>query len=437
VIVPVADQSKACLFRWALAGLLAAYLLFGCSTQKTLTLMPKPVIYQDEAIDPFGHLTPVHKNTRTNIFYATNRAPIFSKNGMSYGNAMDSSIHVGEATILMGGPDVDWDLLLELSMAEPQLVPVPLTVEKISETALINTDAIYSDYQLTPDQKKFFDAINIELDKALVKEIMVYVHGTKVDFTNAAVLTAEIDHFAGRDFVGLAFAWPSHQNILFYLAGIDVRRALNSSSVLSSLLVLLAEHTSAEHINILSYSAGGKVASKALFELRRAFPELNSDDLQDRFRIASVVFAAADVAIDVFFERLTAISELANQIVVTVTDDDNALKAAEKFMGGNVRAGEEEAEIFEEAFIVRNELSNVEIIDVSYGKKVRGFDISGHHYWYRHPWMSSDIIFLMRTDLPPHRRGLSPTELEGIWYLSPDYPQNIKKAAKEELKGTW
>ena len=437
VIVPVTYPSKKCLFRLALVGLLAAYLLFGCSTQKTLTLMPKPVIYQDEAIDPFGHLTPVHKNTRTNIFYATNRAPIFSKNGMSYGNAMDSSIHVGEATILMGGPDVDWDLLLEQSMAEPQLVPVPLTVEKISETALINTDAIHSDYQLTPDQKKFFDAINIELDKALVKEIMVYVHGTKVNFTNAAVLTAEIDHFAGRDFVGLAFAWPSHQNILFYLAGVDVRRALNSSSVLSSLLVLLAENTSAKHINILSYSAGGKVASKALFDLRRAFPELNSDELQDRFRIASVVFAAADVAIDVFFERLTAISELANQIVVTVTDDDNALKAAEKFMGGNVRAGEEKAEVFEEAFIVKNKLSNVEIIDVSYGKKVRGFDISGHHYWYRHPWMSSDIIFLMRTDLPPHRRGLSPTELEGIWYLSPDYPQNIKKAAKEELKGTW
>ena len=47
---------------------------------------------------------------------------------------------------------------------------------------------------------------------------MVYVHGTKVDFVNATILTAEIDHFAGRDFVGLAFAWPSHQNILLYLS---------------------------------------------------------------------------------------------------------------------------------------------------------------------------------------------------------------------------
>jgi hypothetical protein len=93
-------------------------------------------------------------------------------------------------------------------------------------------------------------------------------------------------------------------------------------------------------------------------------------------------------------------------------------------MGGEIRVGEEKAEVIEEAFIVKNELPNVEIIDVSYGQEVRGFDITGHHFWYRHSWMSSDIIFLMRTDLPAHRRGLSKTELEGIWYLCPDYPDN-------------
>ena len=327
--------------------------------------------------------------------------------------------------------------VLALSLAESELVTVPLTLETISETAQMPTDNTHPDSRLTLGQQKFIDAINKELDKAVDKEIMVYVHGTKVNFANAAILTAEVDYFAGRDFVGLAFAWPSHQNILYYLSGIDVRRALNSSPALTSLLVLLAEHTKAEHINILAYSAGGKVASKALFEMRHAFSELDSDALRDKFRIASVVFAAADVTIDVFFDRLPAISEMVDQLVITVTDDDNALKAAERFMGGKIRVGEEDAEIIEEAFIIKNKLFNVEIIDVSYGQKVRGFNISGHHYWYRHPWMSSDIIFLMRTDLPPHRRGLSPTELEGIWYLSPDYPEKIQKAAEKELKGQW
>ena len=90
-----------------------------------------------------------------------------------------------------------------------------------------------------------------------------------------------------------------------------------------------------------------------------------------------------------------------------------------------------------EQSITPTSISNVEIIDVSIGQEIRGFNITGHHYWYRHPWMSSDIIFLMRTDLPPARRGLSPAEMESVWYLSPNYPEKIRDAAGTELKGQW
>lgn len=62
---------------------------------------------------------------------------------------------------------------------------------------------------------------------------------------------------------------------------------------------------------------------------------------------------------------------------------------------------------------------------------------TGHHYWYRHPWMSSDIVFLMRTDLPPHRRGLTPTEVEGIWALPADYPRKVRHAARVALGKQW
>lgn len=346
-------------------------------------------------------------------------------------------MHLGEAIIRMGEPDTSWNELLASSSLEPQLAPIPLILEDTSVTAQIPASAIRADQTLTSEQQRFVNAINAELDKAIDKEIMVYVHGTKVDFANAAILAAKIDHFAGRDFVALAFAWPSHQNILYYLSGTDVRRALNSSAPLARPLVFLAEHTKAEHINVLAYSAGGKVASKALHEMRGAFSELNAQGLRSRFRIGAVVFAAIDVEIDKFLDRLPNISELASQVVITVTDNDSALRAAKRFMGGEVRAGTREAESVEEAFIVKNRLSNVEIIDVSFGRGVRGFDIIGHHSWYRHPWMSSDIVFLMRTDLLPHRRGLSPTALEGIWYLSADYPNKVRKAAEEELKGQW
>ena len=418
-------------------AMLAACLFAGCTSHKTLTLMPTPVIYQNSSIDPFAHLTSAQKTIKTQVFYATNRAPKFSENRIGYGNTLDSIIHLGKATIRMGNPNSKWDDLYKSSLSDVQTKPIPLTLERTVELAVMPTKVIRSNKSLTPELQGFVDSINSELAEAVDKEIIVYVHGTKVDFANSTILTAEIDYFAGRDFVALAFAWPSHQNILFYLSGIDVRRALNSSAALQSLLVLLSEHTTAEHINILAYSAGGKVASKALYEMRQTFSDLDSSELRGKFRLGSMVFAAADVSVDVFLERIPAISELANQVVVTVTDDDNALKAAKLLMGGAFRAGSSEAERIEEAFIVSNNLSNVEIIDVSMGQNVRGFDIVGHHYWYRHPWMSSDIIFIMRTDLPPSLRGLSPAELEGIWYLSADYPEKIRKAAEVELEGQW
>jgi esterase/lipase superfamily enzyme len=418
-------------------SLLIVSFFAGCTSQKTMMLMPTPVLYQNSSIDPFAHLSPEERSIHTQVFYATNRFPKFKGDEIVYGNTVDSIIHLGKATIRIGDENTDWDSLHKASLSIDQTDLIPISVAKIIEQAILTEKDLRAENDLTPQLREFVDSINAELAEAVDKEIMIYVHGTKVDFSNSVILTAEIDHFAGRDFIGVAFAWPSHQNILSYLVGTDVRRALSSSSDLQRLIVFLSKHTTAEHINILSYSAGGKVTSKALFELRKAFSELDSEELKAKFRIGAVMFAAVDVEVDIFLERISAISELAEQVVITVTDDDEALKAAKRFMGGKSRAGSLEAESIEEDYIVQKHLANVEIIDVSYGKKVRGFDITGHHYWYRHPWMSSDIVFLMRTDLPPVRRGLSASELEGIWYLSPDYPEKIRKAVEVELEGQW
>lgn len=414
-----------------------ASLLSGCSTHKTTYLMPTPVIYTNSIIDPFAHLNSNQKSTKTHIFYATNRRRSLDEGKVQYGNARESFLHLGQATVRMGRQEEDWENIYTFSRSAEYKEPVPVVLEDVVETSTFQPNVTYSGGELPPRLQTFVDAINTQLDSALDKEIMVYVHGTKVDFANSAILTAEIDHFAGRDFVALSFAWPSHQNIFSYIIGTDVRRALDSTEALRGLLVFLAERTSAKQINILSYSAGGKIATRALFDIRQNYSHLDAIELRKKFRLGSVLFAAIDVDVDIFVERITGISELCEQVVLTVTDDDNALKAARTFMGGEIRAGSADAERIEEQYIVSHQLSNVEIIDVSLGKEVRGFDITGHHYWYRHPWMSSDIVFLLRTNLPPMRRGLSASELEGVWYLSDDYPDKIRQAAATELEGQW
>ena len=102
-----------------------------------------------------------------------------------------------------------------------------------------------------------------------------------------------------------------------------------------------------------------------------------------------------------------------------------------------MRVGEETAEVVEMTFAEASGITNFEVIDLSLNQAGRGFNIIGHHYWYRHPWASSDIVLLLRTNLPPHLRGLSPAELEGVFYMSPDYPNQVREATRKELGRSW
>jgi esterase/lipase superfamily enzyme len=418
--------------------ILAASVAIGCASTRPVTLMPTPVLYEDRIVEPFSHVAEALRTPTTQVFYATNRAHRAHDPEQPYGNGFDDELHLGAASVRIGAPDVDWDEIVEMSLDNPPGSTIPITLDDVThwDSLLHRASGSVVDWD-EASHSRFVSEINAELDHHVDREIMVYVHGTKTGFEPAIAMAGEIDHFAGKDFVGVAFAWPSHQNILYYLLRIDVRRAQHSSEALRDLIKLLATETTARRINILSWSAGGRVTSKALHELRRERPDLDRHEARDLYRLGSVVFAAADVELDDFLERLPAISELADQVVLTLTDDDVALNAARKYMRGQVRIGTLEAEQAELEFIDSHHLENVEIIDVSHGKDARGFDITGHHYWYRHPWNASDIILLMRTDLGPAERGLSAAETYGLWYLSPDYPDRVRAAAQSVLADDW
>jgi esterase/lipase superfamily enzyme len=414
-------------------------ILSGCTTtDHGFILMETPVIYHQAEIDPFAHLDESQKTTSINVFYATNRNPQPSRPKQPYGNGISTRLHVGQAAILMGDPDTRWEHLYNASISPSRERPVELYLGGTSEMASIAQDEFLDkDQILSPSLKNFADAINLELAKSENKALMVYVHGAKFDFFRSCALTAELDHFAGRDFVGIAFSWPSHQTILTYISGIDVHQAWSSTRSFRSLIRFLSRSTMAQTINIISYSAGGRLVSKALFEMRQLHNDLNPEELKNFYKLGAVIFAAADVSVDDFLYRLTAISELARQVVVTVSDDDDALETAQIVMGGEARIGTDEAELIEEEFAMARAISNFEIVDLSRGKEDRGFDITGHHYWYRNPWASSDIIFLLRTDLPGYRRGLSPSELNNVWFFGPDYPDKAKDAVRKEIGSQW
>jgi hypothetical protein len=67
------------------------------------------------------------------------------------------------------------------------------------------------------------------------------------------------------------------------------------------------------------------------------------------------------------------------------------------------------------------------VIDVSHGSQGRGFDMTGHRYWIRHPWDGSDVTLAVRFDLDPEERALQPIVIESLWGIPSDYPARLRQ----------
>jgi esterase/lipase superfamily enzyme len=225
----------------------------------------------------------------------------------------------------------------------------------------------------------------------------------------------------------VAFSWPTRQNILAYVMGDDSERAYRSAAGLNSFITLLSEKTDARRIHILTWSAGGRLVASALAQLRELHPQETHEQLSERYRLGVVYFAAADVPADEFIEALPAMNDLAQRIVVTGSSKDEALQTAKVFMGGATRIGQSSVELSDQQRETVLQANRLEYVNLSKGQESRGFDITGHRYWFNHPWASSDVLLAIRTDLGPAERGLEPGDLPIVWWMPDDYPERLKR----------
>lgn len=431
--------------RWLATAVLAALLLLPACAQKLEPLMPTPALFTETGVDPMAHIPERERWVPRRVFYATTRERTSTRRDIAYGNREANRLSMGVALIGFGPEGMSWADLQAATVAPGSDGRPPLTINGVFEAGHFPIDATAQDAAEPNHAGWVLDNIDQAVTKARDQDILVYVHGAKVDFYNACAFAAQLDHFMGRDLTSLAFAWPTHQSILAYGVGDDVGRAYHAAPALATLLEVLAANTSARHIHVLCWSAGGRVTSRAMALLRERHPDLDHAALQKRLRLGTVYFAAADVPADQFLQELPAIHDLAREVVVTQSDHDGALKAGERFMGGQARIGLlHAATVAEEHRAWLMNLQRFHVINVSRGAGERGFDITGHRYWFNHPWASSDVLLAIRTDLSPQQRGLqgvSPAERPIVWAIPADYPNRLRgladmrgKAALREWK---
>ena len=414
------------------ASFLLVLLLAACGGVGVQPLMPTPVLFSELDFSPLDHVPEAQRWIPRRVYYATTRVRTNDLQRIDYSNAESLDVSLGMSLIGFGGPRMTWSDLSEYSRQEERPDVVDLSIAGLVEVG---------DFRPASDSEPAVDDMgalawlindmNGAIASARDKDLLIYVHGAKVNFYNANAFAAQLDHFMGRDMTSMAFAWPTRQNIVAYGSGADVQRAYRAAPALTSLLEELAEGTVARRINIVCWSAGGRVVTAALKALYERHAD-SGDDLRERFRLGTVYYAAADVPADEFVEALPAINDLAARVVVTVSSQDGALEMAAKTMGGARRIGLRNTDLSPEAMDVVMSADRLEVVDVSRDWEGRGFDITGHRYWFDHPWASTDVVLAVRSDFRPDERGLAPAANPILWSIPPDYPERLRATLSQE-----
>lgn len=419
----------------ALALLFSVLLSSGCGVPVE-PLMPTPLLYTDAGIAPFVHVPPEKRLTVVDIMYATNRARNDDWRVIDYSNTTTGHVALGAAAVRIGGPELTWAELQAASITDQRPLPLDIELAGIIERGGFAISEPLAEASL--ESREFIETVNERVAAIGCDDIFIFVHGAKVNFYNACAFTGQLAHFMGRDMIGIAFAWPTNQDIFSYASGRDVHRAYEAGAALASFIEFLGEHTTARRIHILSWSAGARVVSSALYDLSNRRSKGDSEAHRSRYRIGTVVFAAADVPMNEFLDRLDEVHAMSDRVVVSVSDDDEALVMANLVMGGGTRLGQQDDDLSDEQWERIDALDRLEWIDVSFGKEERGFDIGGHRYWFNHAWCSSDLLLVLRTGLPAEQRGLQPIDgWRTGWCIPSDYPKRISELSQRRRLRDW
>ncbi len=394
----------------------AAVITFFVWHHPPMRLMPAPLLFQDDGTGLSGVADALATDARIEVFYATNRLPVGSRDGRVYTVAPDRRLHVGTATLRIGGEDSTLDQLREWSTGATGDRPF-IHLERMAEAGTVG-DA---------GADGWLAGIEAALAASRSKDILVYVHGANTTVERAAGQAAQIRHFTGREAVVVLFVWPTAENFLRY--GRDIETAFGAAPHLADLVALLAERTSADRIDVFTYSAGGTVGSDALGRLARERPEVAG-------RVGEVYHAAPDADFRDFVADLDAYAPFARRVTTALNLGDSALRLAAVVNRGS-RAGRPDLDDLPpeaaEALLAAAAAGEIEILQV-HPANMPDLAASSHTFWYDDPWVSNDMLLALLFHLTPEERRLAEgTAPSGAryWTFPTDYAARVEAARPE------
>jgi len=245
----------------------------------------------------------------------------------------------------------------------------------------------------------FFSQVGSAVGRSAGREILVFVHGFNVSFSEAVLRTAQMTYDLGFEGAPVTYSWPSRHEASLVQYHADEATVEWTAGRLERFLSDLATRTGARSIHLIAHSMGNRALTAALQRLAAkrapAAPPLFSQ----------IVLTAPDVDAGTFAELAREFARSAERVTLYAYSNDRALQFSRRMHGGYPRAGDSGPDV-----VV---VPGVDTVEVS------GVDASlvGHSYYGQNRSVLSDLFGLLRDrKAPDHRFGLLPRRKNGLRY---------------------
>lgn len=389
--------------RWFLIALIA--IVVGTVAisfhQPPMRLMPTPTVLRDGFRDIFAETPADARSNRIEVFYVTNRLAVGPRDNRLYAVVPGRDLNVGIASMSIGEDATTWDEIHAWSRGTRDDRRPYIRLTRMAELGSIVDGAPDPQVPLTPGTRAWLTALDTALAQHRDKDIIIYVHGANATVERAAGQAAQLQHFTGNNSIVLLFAWPTAENFLRYPR--DMVTAYGAAPQLARTIDLIARHTRAKNIDVLTYSAGGTVGSDGLAMVGRAVSAGGQNP-----RLGEIYHAAPDADTRGFVDDLKDYVKVSRRVTVAANMNDSALRLS-ALINRASRAGRPDmAELSPEqtGFLLEaNRAQGLQLVRVR-PENIPGLSRGSHTFWYEDPWVSSDVLLTVLLHLEPANRAL-------------------------------
>lgn len=241
------------------------------------------------------------------VWFGTNRKPVDpARIARGFSAERDSKVHYGHCDVY---------------------VPLSHKFGSIGSNALIRwyngkDDRLKLRRLAELERKDFWAGIGRQIGSAApgARHAVVFIHGYRVSFRDAALRTAQIGTDLGIEGAMAFFSWPSKGTLLGYLA--DGNAIEGSEAAIADFLVDFTRRSGAEAVHVIAHSMGNRGLLRAANRIVAAAVRRGGG------RFGQIILAAPDVDADNFRDLAAAYRKLAKRTTLYISSKDLAVQLA-------------------------------------------------------------------------------------------------------------